>query len=459
MDDVNEIVEWENLPLVALVGRPNTGKSTLFNRLLRKRKAIVDPTPGVTRDPIESVWHPDYSEKPVILVDTGGLKLERDTMDDLVAQKSREYISKADILLFVVDVMNITPEDEEFAQELRPYSDKTLLVVNKADGPERDAAAWNYASWGYKDMIFVSSEHGRNIGELSELLLQRLDWSDARPVEEDRISEIRIAIMGKPNTGKSTLLNKLTGQDKSIVSDMAGTTRDVVEGSFFKGEQKFIVLDTAGMRKKAKVRDNVEYYSVNRAVKTLNDADVVILIIDATEGLSEQDKKIVQLAVDKGRAVVFVLNKWDKMPRIQNTFEAARDRLRYFFGQMAWAPVIKLSALTGSGTDRLLDTCIRLYEQLNKKTETGKLNRAVNAWVDSYPPPVKIGARFKFRYAVQSSINPVEFIFFVTRPDAVPDTYVSYLKNRIREELGYSEVPVKLELRASRKRFEELERK
>jgi len=448
---------FTGLPVVAIAGRPNVGKSTLFNRLLHSRKAIVDPTPGVTRDPIEAVWNCSYADLPITLVDTGGLKLERDAMDDLVAKKSWARIDEADLVLFLVDVVNITPEDEEFASLLRKHSSKTVLVVNKADSPERDARAWNYASWGYKDMVFVSGEHGRNMDELEELVCSRLDWSRVQ-AEEDEHADVRVAIMGKPNVGKSTLLNRLLGEDKSIVSDMPGTTRDVVEGRFQWKGRDFTVLDTAGMRRKAKVTEAVEYYSVNRAVKTLDRADVVILMIDASEGLSDQDKKIVKLATDKGRGVIFALNKWDGMPTIKNAFEAARDRLQFFFGQMAYAPVLPLSAKEGTGVDKLLNMTVAVFDELNRKIETSRLNKAVAEWVEAYPPPVGARARFKFRYAVQTRTNPVAFAFFVTRPDAVADTYVSYLKNKIRSDLGYIHIPVELELRASRKRFEDLEK-
>ncbi len=448
---------WTGLPVVALAGRPNVGKSTLFNRLLHRRKAIVDPKPGVTRDPIEAIWQSDEADMPVMLVDTGGLKLERDDMDDKVAAKSWQRIEEADLVLFLLDAVNITPEDEEFAAKLRKYAGKVVVVVNKADGPERDARAWSHASWGYKDMIFVSAEHGRNIGELEDLILSKMDWSKASPLSEER-DDLRLAIMGKPNVGKSTLLNRLLGEERSIVSDMPGTTRDVVEGRFVWKGRNFTVLDTAGMRRKAKVTESVEYYSVNRAIKTLDRADVVVLMIDAVEGLSDQDKKIVKLATDKGRGVVFALNKWDAMPTIKNTFEAVKDRIQFFFGQMAYAPILPLSAREGEGIDKLLSTIVTVYAQLTKKIETSKLNKEARDWVDSNPPPMSSKGRFKFRYATQTSVNPVKFAFFVTRPDAVGDTYRSFLKNKIRSELGYSLIPVELELRASRKRFEDLER-
>jgi len=450
-------LRWRGLPTVAIAGRPNVGKSTLFNRLLHSRRSIVDPTPGVTRDPIEAEWLPDGADMPVMLVDTGGLKLERNDMDELVAKKSWERVAASDLVLFLLDAVDITPEDEEFAAKLRRYASKTIVVVNKADSPERDSRAWNHASWGYKDMVFVSAEHGRNIDELSELIVSRLDWSKTESAAEEH-EDIRVAIMGKPNVGKSTLLNRLLGEDRSIVSDMPGTTRDVVEGRFTWKDRAFTVLDTAGMRRKAKVTEDVEYYSVNRAVKTLDRADVVILMIDAVEGLSDQDKKIVKLATDKGRGVIFALNKWDAMPKIKNTFEASKDKLQYFFAQMAYAPVLPLSARDGEGVDKLLKTVIDVFDQLNTRIETSRLNKAVKDWVEGSPPPASPRARFKLRYAVQTGANPVSFALFATRPELVGESYRSYLKNRIRSDLGFKNVPIDIEFRASRKRFEDLEK-
>jgi len=451
------ITRWSGLPTVAIAGRPNVGKSTLFNRLLRSRRAIVDPTPGVTRDPIEGEWLPDGADMPAILVDTGGLRLERDAMDDLVSAKSWERIASADLVLFLLDAVDITPEDEEFASRLRRYASKTVLVVNKADSPERDARAWAHASFGYKDMLFISAEHGRNIDDLSELIVSRLDWS--RAIAEDAShADLRLAIMGKPNVGKSTLLNRLLGVERSIVCDMPGTTRDVVEGRFEWKGRAVTVLDTAGIRRKAKVTEDVEYYSVNRAIKTLDRADVVILMIDAVEGLSDQDKKIVKLATDKGRGVVFALNKWDAMPKIKNAFEASQDKLRYYFAQMAYAPVLPLSAKEGEGVDKLLKTAFDVFDQLNRTVETSRLNKAVKDWVESSPPPASPKARFKLRYAVQTGANPVSFVVFATKPEFVGESYRSFIKNKIRAELGFPNVPVSLELRASRKRYEDLDK-
>jgi len=447
-------LRYEGLPLVVIAGRPNVGKSTLFNRLLHDRRAITDPTPGVTRDPIEAECLFRDSGRRFRLVDTGGFKLDREGIDGLVVEKSLESLGRADLVIFLVDAREATPEDEEFAQLLRRWSEKVLLVVNKADSPELDHLVWSHLRWGFfssigEGMLFVSAEHGRNIDELEETIVSRLDFSKVVELEVER-APIRLAILGKPNTGKSTLLNRLLGEERSIVSEVAGTTRDPVEGRFTAKRRQFRVLDTAGIRRKAKVRDAVEYYSVNRAIKCVGDCDVVVHMIDAREGLTDQDKKIAAFAADAGRGIIFVLNKWDEMPDIKNSFEASRDKLRYFFGQMAWAPVLPLSARDGMGVDKLVSTIVTVYAQLTKEVETSRLMRAVESWIEATPPPVGPTTRWKLRYAVQTSSNPQCFSFFVTKPEAVAESYRSFLRNRIREDLGLDQVPVLLEFKASR---------
>jgi len=448
--DEEKLVRYENLPLVALVGRPNVGKSTLFNRLLHKRRSITDPTPGVTRDPIEEEFLLPDSERRCRIADTGGFKLEREGLDDLVVARTMSLIAKADLILFIVDATEITPEDEEFAELLRPMSKRLVLVVNKADSPERDAFVWSHMRWGFPNVLFISAEHNRNIDELVEMIGANLDFTGVKMVDVER-ADIRMAIMGKPNTGKSSLLNFLLGEEKSIVSDIPGTTRDIVEGRFTWKGRGIVILDTAGIRRKKKVTDNVEYYSVTRSISVVTRADIILLMIDAVEGLTEQDKKIAAFAVDEGRGVIFVLNKWDLMPDMKNAFEASKDKLRWFFGQMAYAPVLAISAKEGTGMDKLMNTVITMYAKLNKRIETSKLNKAVGTWIENTPPPIGLRTKFKLRYAVQTSVNPQKFSFFVTRPDLVSDSYLSFLKNRVREEFSLDSIPVRLDLKASRK--------
>ncbi|MDR2759238.1 MAG: ribosome biogenesis GTPase Der [Spirochaetaceae bacterium] len=452
--EFNGDLKYRNLPVVVLAGRPNVGKSTLFNRLLHKRRAITDPTPGVTRDPVGMDTF--IAGKPLRLIDTGGFKLDRensrpdglDGLDDLVVGRTLETIEGAALVVLILEAGVVTAEDEEFIRILRPLQDRLLVAVNKTEGGRREADAWNLLSYGFDRIFMISAEHGDNVGELEAAIISRLDFSRVEPdMAETR--PIRLALVGKPNTGKSTLSNRLTASGASIVSDIPGTTRDVVEGEFFYKNRRFLVLDTAGIRRKSKVTENIEYYSVNRAIKTMDEADIVILLIDAQEGLAEQDKKIAALAHEKGRGIILALNKWDTMPPVKNSFTAASDRTRFLFPKMDYAPIAALCALDGAGVEELLATAVRMYAQLNKRVETAPLNQALERWLEEYPPPIGPRTRFKVKYAVQVSDNPVKFIFFVSRPGAVSEAYVSYLRNRIRKDLGYSLIPVEIELRPS----------
>ena len=450
--------QYEGLPLLVIAGRPNVGKSTLFNRFMQRRLAIVDPTPGVTRDPVEGTAM--INGKPVHIVDTGGYKLQRDegtmeaVLDELVVERSLEMIEKADVILLLLEAGQITGEDEEFIIQLRPHWNKVIAAVNKTEGGKNESVSWNYAQFGFKNLFFISAEHGDNISDLSKCLVSKLDFSNVREITEEEIP-IRIALMGKPNTGKSTLSNRLTHSNASIVSDYAGTTRDTVEGGFSYGGKNFIVLDTAGIRRKARVHENVEYYSVNRAIKTLDRCDIVFLMIDAQEGLSEQDKKICSLAFERGRGIIFILNKWDTQEQDRKTFRKTREWINIMFGQMEYAPILPLSALNGTGIKDLLNEAIEIYKQLNHKVETAALNMALKDWLFKYPPPASKTAHFKIRYMTQKSTNPVNFLIFATRPEVVPETYITFLKNRIREDLGFDKIPVQLEMKASRQKWED----
>jgi GTP-binding protein len=429
------------------------GKSTLFNRLLRRRRAITDPSPGVTRDPVEA--EALIAGRPLRLIDTGGFTGLRaaaenlpaeNRLTDLVREKTLETLDRADLIVLLLEAGDLSAEDEEFIELLRPHWDKILAAVNKTEGGRREGEAWNLLSLGFDRIYPISAEHGDNIAQLEEAIVSRLDFSQVA-VEDSGDRPVRIALLGKPNTGKSTLSNRLTASAASIVSEAPGTTRDVVEGAFSWKGRDFQVLDTAGIRRKARVTENIEYYSVNRAIKTIDEADIVFLLIDAQEGLSDQDKKIAALAHDRGRGIILILNKWDKMPPVKNSFQAACDRIRFFFGQLEFAPILALSALDGSGLDKLLNTALRMYHQLTAQVETAKLNRALEQWLQDSPPPSGPQTRFKLRYGLQKSANPLRFIFFASRPQAVGEPYIAYLRNRIRADLGFSLVPVAVEIR------------
>ena len=315
----------QKIPVVSIIGRPNVGKSTLFNRLIGKRRAITDPTPGVTRDPIPERCL--IGNHYVTLVDSGGIKLELEGLDDLVTQKSLSLLDKSDVIVFMMDCMQVTAEDEELVNKLRLYTDKVLLVVNKIDDTHREDLIWEYYSYGFQRVLGISAAHGLGIEELEETLLGMLDLEERFEAPEE-IETIKLAVLGKPNTGKSTLTNLLVGEDVSIVSTIPGTTRDVVRGAFSYKNADFTVLDTAGIRRKSKVDESVEYYSVNRSIKTIDEADVILLMIDSVEGLSDQDKKIANLIVRKGKGIILVLNKIDQLTGVENELAAIKDRMR-----------------------------------------------------------------------------------------------------------------------------------
>ncbi|MDR1095108.1 MAG: ribosome biogenesis GTPase Der [Spirochaetaceae bacterium] len=446
----------EHIPAVVLAGRPNVGKSTLFNRMTRGRRSITDPTPGVTRDCVEHEM--TLGARRVRLVDTGGFKLARDgEIEEAVFRKTLAAIESAAVIVLMLEAGEITGEDEEFIMRLRRFAPKTIVVVNKTEGRRREGEAWNYLSFGFEQILFVSAEHGDNVGELCAEIERRLpaDSADGTADSASCGSDedlIKIAIIGKPNTGKSTLSNRLLGTDASIVSTVAGTTRDVVRGEFTYKGQKFLSLDTAGMRRKARVDEDIEYYSVNRAVKAIGEADLVILLLDATEGLTDQDKKIAALACEQGRGVIIALNKWDLMPDVKNALNAVIDRIRFLFGQMNYAPILPLSAIDGGGVDEILKTAVKMYRQLTRKIETATLNEALARWQEEYPPPSGPKTRFSIKYGVQTSTNPAAFAFFATRPHAVRGNYASYIENKIRKTLGFSLIPITIDWRGTRKK-------
>jgi len=451
-------IETTRRPRVVIAGRPNVGKSTLFNRLYGRRRAITDPTPGVTRDAIEEYC--SIAGIPVQLVDTGGVKAEyEDSFDDIVAERSISSLQSADLILFLVALGELTAEDQLLVDELRNKSERVILVVNKVDTPEKDYQASEFYSLGLGDPIPVSAAHGRNMDGLAEIVREKLELVVDQLIYEDGEtdgsdegpSDLILALVGKPNVGKSTLANRLSGEEYSLVSDIAGTTRDTVIGSAEHKGRRLKIVDTAGIRRKARVAENVEYYSVNRAIRAMFEADVTLLLIDADEGLSDQDKKITAQAVKKGRTVIMALNKWDEKVPDKVKLKKAVDKIRFQFPVLEWAPVTPISALKGYGIPDLLDVILKADRQQSRRVDTSELNRAVSEWVDLTPPPTRKGRPYKVRYVTQVSIKPVRFVAFVNRKTGFPDSYRRFLVNQIRREFGFNLVPVELELTEGKK--------
>ncbi len=455
-------------PRVALVGRPNVGKSTLFNRLLRQRKAITDAMPGVTRDPVEQLCR--LGDRLFTLVDTGGYKLEQDDMDVLVAERCLREVARADLIVLILDVTGVTGEDEAFIEKLRPYEDRLLVAANKVDSAEREPLVWNLYEYGFPDILGISAAHNGNIDAFEELLSRRIGalYGESLP-QAETVSDgavpapnisvnpaepegLRLVILGKPNAGKSTLTNRLTGGDLSLVSPIPGTTRDTIEGTFSYRGKPFRVVDTAGIRRKKKVQENVEYYSVNRAFKSIEDADEIILMVDAEEGLTEQDKKIAAQVTKRGKGLVIGVNKWDTRKDVANERRAYKDRIRFVFPVLEYAPVVMISAEQGTGIKELMNRVLAQWKQINSEVQTSELNEALRDWVDLNPPPMVKGRSLKLFYITQISSRPVRFVLFVNRKRGFPESYHQYIVNNIRKEFQMDLIPLEVRIKERSRR-------
>ncbi len=480
------------LPIVVVAGRPNVGKSTLFNRLVGRRRAITDAMPGVTRDPVSAEAR--IGDRRVRMVDTGGVGIGENEMDILVAERSLRTVADADVVILVMDGTETTGEDEDFVEKLRQVADRTVLVVNKIDNPERESLVAAFYEYGFARVVGVSAAHGLGREELEEAVLEILarrcplpeaepettvesefsnaqdgyesrdeaeieaDLAQAVAVEEaaekKRVADqpLKLALIGRPNTGKSSLANLLTGGDFSLVSSIPGTTRDVIESEFMHRGVHIQLLDTAGIRRKSKVHDDVEYYSVNRSIQAAEQADVVVLMIDAVDNVAEQDKRLASLVIDRGCAVILALNKWDLLDPISNLEQAMIDRVRFIFPILEFAPIVPLSVIEKRGIDELLKTVLKVHRQQQFHVDTGRLNSALKRWVESNPPPLVQRRPLKIRYMTQPETSPILFVAFVNRTRGFPEHYRRYLMNCIRKEFGLSSVPIRLELREQKRK-------
>ncbi len=438
-------------PIVALVGSPNVGKSTLFNRLTHSRRSITSPLRGVTRDIIEKDCSINGYE--VTLVDTGGIKAEHDdSIDKLVKERSKSVIKSADVILLLLDAKHVNAEDEEVISDLRAYRDKTIMVINKLDSDEDDNQLWNFYSYGFERIVGISANHDRGIDDLKEHILSLIHTSfvegedETQDIEKDD-TNITISIMGKPNAGKSTLTNALLKKDVSLVSPIPGTTRDTVTGSTSRFGFNLSLIDTAGIRRKGKVTEDVEYYSVNRAIRSIEESDVVLLLISSEEDVSDQDKKIADLVVERQKPIILVINKRDLFT-VNGQEEAYVERLRFLFPVLSFAPLVTISAKENKGIDELIKKIVMVNKENSKRIGTSDFNTALRRWVDSYTPPRSTKGAFKVLYGTQASASPVEFVLFVNRSEKFPENYISYIKNKIRAELGMAHIPIKITLKS-----------
>ena len=425
--------------VVAIVGRPNVGKSTLFNKLIGDRLSIVKNEPGVTRDRLyrETEW----SGKEFLLVDTGGLEPRtNDFMMSKIKQQAQVAIDEADVIIFLVDgKAGITGLDEDVANVLRKQDKKVVVAVNKIDNYMRDQEnILEFYALGFEEVIGISGEHKTNLGDLLDAVVEKFD--DEKEVEEE--DSLKIAILGRPNAGKSSLVNKLLNEERSIVSDMAGTTRDAIDSSLKYDGDKFTLIDTAGIRRKSKVEDSIEYYSVLRAVKSIKRADVCVLMLDATELLTDQDKRVVGLIYEERKPIIIAVNKWDLIEKNNNSVKEFTELVKADLSFLDYAPIVTISALTGKRTVNILEQARFINEEYHKKITTGLLNQILAEIIAQNPVPTRKGRAVKINYATQVSQAPPKFVFFSNNPDLIHFSYQRYIENKLREYFGFEGCPI-----------------
>jgi GTP-binding protein len=444
------------LPTVAIVGRPNVGKSTLFNRLVGKRLALVDDRPGVTRDRREGDAHLLGLEFRVI--DTAGYEDEDpDTLPGRMRAQTSAAVREADVALFMIDARaGVTPQDEEIGRWLRSEATPVVLVANKAEGRSGETGILEAWSLGLGEAIALSAEHGEGIVDLFEHLRPHIEREESGEDEEEAgEGPLKLAIVGRPNAGKSTLINRMLGQDRLITGPEAGITRDSIAIEWSWEGRPVRLIDTAGMRKKAKVDDKLEKLSVADARRAVDFAEVVALLLDGTRGLEAQDLRIADNVLQEGRALIIAINKWDVAQEGSALFNGIKAALEEGLSQARGIPLLTVSGKTGKGIDTLLKAAFEVREAWSQRVSTGQLNRWFEAAVEKNPPPAPGGKRIKLRYITQVNTRPPSFVLFGTRVDQLPDSYLRYLVNGIRRELGFGAVPVRLAARASRNPFAE----
>ena len=433
-------------PIVAVVGRPNVGKSTLVNRLAERREAIVHESRGVTRD--RSYHETDWNGRTFVLVDTGGIESihSKDTFAPRIREQALIACEEADVIVFVVDgTVGVTDEDEEVARVVRRSKKPSFLVVNKVDNPSNELATWDFYQLGVGEPMPISAGHGHGTGDLLDEVVAAFPPEEEEP-EEPEDDSLAVAIIGRPNVGKSSLTNRLVGRDRSIVSEVAGTTRDAVDVVVERDGMRYKLVDTAGMRKKSQVYEDVEYYSMVRGLQAMDRADVCLLVVDSTVGVTEQDQKLATMAVERGCALVLCLNKWDLIDTEQRR-EDVQMSVDRRLAHASWVPVVRISALTGRSCLRVLDAARRAGEARASRVQTSKLNSILDEIRASGHTITKGNRRLKLNYATQPSVCPPVFAFFCNAPDLVDDNFERFVENRLRERLNLEGTPIRLKFR------------
>ncbi len=432
-------------PMVAVIGRPNVGKSTLFNKMVGERIAIVEDTPGVTRDRI--VAEAEWTGHHFLLIDTGGIEPHsQDTILKQMRTQAQIAMEMADVILFLVDGREgLLAADYDVADMLRKHRAPVVLAVNKLDHIRMEDEKYEFYNLGLGEPMAISAEQGLGLGDLLDAVVDNLDKVTVQTSEEE--NNTKVAVIGKPNVGKSTLVNRLLGEERLIVSDIPGTTRDAVDTDVVYNEEEYVFIDTAGLRRKSKIDENIERYSIVRAIASVEKADVVVLLIDATQGVTEQDAKIAGIAHNRNKPLVIVVNKWDAVEKDNHTVKEMTREIRNNISFIDYAPIIFLSALTGKRVFKLFDEIKFVKAQSEKRITTGVLNEALAEFVMMKQPPLKSGRRLKIYYISQVSIKPPTFVVFVNDAKLMHFSYQRYLQNSINTTFDFYGTPIRLLVR------------
>ncbi len=435
-------------PIVAIVGRPNVGKSTLFNRITRSRKALVDNSPGVTRD--RNYGDARWDEVSFTVVDTGGFSdFEAEGFGPLVRYQVMQAIEEADAIVMLLDGREgATPVDTDLIYQLRRSSKPVLYGVNKIDGPRHESLLSDFSVLGVDPLYPVSAEHGYGVHDLLDALIAVLPQSTPEAAPD----RIRLAVIGRPNVGKSSLINRLLRDERLLVSEIPGTTRDAVDTICKVNKKEYVLIDTAGIRRKGRVRKKLEKFSIIKALRSLNRCDIALVMMDASEGVTGQDANIAGYALERGRACIILLNKWDLVEKDSKMAERYVKEVKDRLGFLSFAPILTISALTGQRAFKIFDWVETVYEQYTTRISTGRLNRIFEAIINQHQPSSYRGRRIKFYYATQISVAPPRFVCFVNYPEGIHFSYERYIINRLREGLGLDRTPIRLIFRKREKK-------
>ncbi|MCP4727266.1 MAG: ribosome biogenesis GTPase Der [bacterium] len=432
------------LPIAAIVGRPNVGKSTLFNRIIRRREAIVDETAGVTRD--RHYTTTDWCGREFIIVDTGGYMIHfKDEIDKGIKFQVEEAIDEADVVLFMTEIgTGVTDIDLVISKMLQKSKKTTIMVTNKVDSLKQKMDIYEFLKLGFGEPMTISALHGKGVGDLLDEVIEKFPEQKSLEPKE---GEISMAILGKPNVGKSSIVNALYGKDKMLVTDIPGTTRDAVDTLIKRDGQKFRLIDTAGLRKRKKVHENIEYYSTLRSLRSLERCHIAVIIVDAQEGVEFQDLKILEMAIQAKRGILIVLNKWDLVVQDDKTFVEMERKVKDKLRNIDYINILSSSAIRRQRTFKMLDVCKEIYSEWQKKVDTSRLNEMLEKAIKMNHPPSYRGRVVAIKYVTQTGEAPPVFSFFCNYPKGIAENYRRYLNRQIRENFGFSNIPITLQFR------------